>query len=306
MLDSRRLRVLLAVERGGSLAAAADELGYTPSAVSQQIRALEAELGTLVLERRGRGVLLTEPGRALAAHAHRIVDALGAAEAEVQAIAGLRAGVLRMGWFSTAGAVLVPRAIARFRERHPAIELVLDEADPDECAQRLRDGDLDVAVVYEFRLDPPLPGGLRLVPLLEDRLHIALPPHHRLARRKRVRLAELSGESWIQGVRRGSTVDTLPAACREAGFEPRIAFQTDDPLAWQGLVAAGVGVAVMPQLSVSTARPDIVVRPLDAPSLVRRVSVALPPGRHRSPAAEAMARALTDVADPRRVAPGAG
>ncbi len=119
MLDSRRLRVLLEVAHSGSLAAAADELGYTPSAVSQQIRALEREVGTVVLERRGRGVALTEPGRALAGHAQRIVDALAAAEAEVEAIAGLRAGGLRFGWFSTAGAIVVPRAIARFRRGIP-------------------------------------------------------------------------------------------------------------------------------------------------------------------------------------------
>src|SRR5215212_9937570 len=116
ILESRRLRVLLAVARTGSLAAAADRLGYTPSAISQQIRALERELGTVVAERHGRGVVLTEPGRVLAEHAQRIVDALGAAEAELEAIAGLRAGVLRFAWFSTAGAVLVPRAIARFRD----------------------------------------------------------------------------------------------------------------------------------------------------------------------------------------------
>ena len=296
MLESRRLRVLLQVARSGSLAAAAEELGYTPSAVSQQIRALERELGTVVLERRGRGVALTEPGRALVGHARRIVDALGAAATEVEAIAGLRTGTLRVGWFSTAGAILVPRAIGRFRRRHPQIELVLEEADPDECAQRLREGELDLAVVYEFRLDEPLPAELRLTPLLEDRLHIALPPDHRLAHRKRIRMAELASDTWIQGVRHGSTVATLPAACREAGFAPHIAFQTDDPMAWQGLVAAAVGVAVIPQLALPTARPDIVARELDAPSLVRKVSVAMPPGRYRPPAVEAMSQALAEVA----------
>lgn len=292
MLDSRRLRVLIEVARSGSLAAAADALGYTPSAASQQIRALERELGTVVLERRGRGVALTEPGRALVAHAQRVVEALDAAEAEVHAIAGLRAGVLRLGWFSTAGAILVPRAIALFRERWPQIELVLEEADPDESARRLLTGELDLAVTYEFRLDEPLPADLRLSPLLEDHLHIALPPGHRLARRRRIAMAALANETWIQGVRHGSTVATLPAACREAGFEPQIAFQTDDPMAWQGLVAAGVGVAVIPQLTLPIARADIVVRQLVAPSLVRRVSVALPARRYRPPAADAMADAL--------------
>jgi DNA-binding transcriptional LysR family regulator len=135
--------------------------------------------------------------------------------------AGLRAGVLRFGWFSTAGAILVRRAIARFRQAHPDIELVLEEADPDQCAQALREGELDLGVVYEFRLDQPLPAELRLTHLLEDRLHIALPPSHRLAHRERIRMAELASETWIQGVRHGSTLATLPAACREAGFDAR-------------------------------------------------------------------------------------
>ena len=296
MLDSRRLRFLLEVARSGSLAAAADALGYTPSAVSQQIRALEREVGTVVLERRGRRIVLTEPGHALVEHGQRIVDALAAAEAEVEALGGLRAGVLRFGWFSTAGAIVVPQAIARFRASHPEIELLLDEADPDECARRLGEGEFDLAVVYRFKREEPLPSALRLTPVLEDRLHIALPAGHRLAHRRRIKMAELSGEPWIQGVRRGSTLATLPAACREAGFEPHIAFQTDDPTAWQGLVAAGVGIAVIPQLTLSIARPDIEVRELDAPSLVREVSVAMPPGRYRAPAADAMAQVLREVA----------
>jgi molybdate transport repressor ModE-like protein len=296
MIDSRRLRMLLEVARAGTLAGAATELGYTPSAISQQIRALEREIGTVVLERRGRGVILTETGRALTRHAQRIIEDLGAAQAEVEAIAGLRTGVLRFGWFSTAGAILVPRAIARFRSRHPDVELVLEERDPDECARVLREGELDLAVVYEFRLDKPLPGALCLTPLLEDRLHIALPPNHRLAHRKRIRMAELAHDAWIQGVRHGSTLATLPAACREAGFEPHIAFQTDNPIAWQGLVAAGVGVAVIPQLTIPSARPDIAIRELDAPSLVRKISSAMPPGRHTPPAAAAMTQALTEVA----------
>jgi molybdate transport repressor ModE-like protein len=296
MLDSRRLRVLREIARTGSLARAADALDYTPSAVSQQIRALEREVGAPLLDRRGRGVALTEAGHALAHHAERIADALGAAEAEVQAIAGLRAGRLRLGWFTTAGATLMPRAIAGFRRRHPAIELALVEADNDECVARLRDDELDLALVYEFPLGAPLPPDLRVRTLLEDPLFVALPPGHRLARRRRIALAELADEPWIQGVRRGSTLTTLPAACREAGFEPAFAFQTDDQVALQGLVAAGVGVAVIPQLTLPVARADIAVRAVDAPSLVRTVGAALPPGRHVAPAAAAMIEILEAVA----------
>jgi DNA-binding transcriptional LysR family regulator len=296
MLNSGRLRVLLAVARTGSLAGAADQLGYTPSAVSQQIRALERELDIVVLERRGRGVALTEPGAALVVHAQRIADILTAAEDELEAIAGLRAGTLRLGWFSTAGATLVPRAIARFRRAHPDVNLILEEADPEICTQRLAQGELDLAVVYEFRFEAGLPPDLHTVPLLEDRLHIALPPGHRLAQRRRIRMAELAGETWIQGVRHGATVEIVPAACRDAGFEPHIAFQTDNPMAWQGLVAAGIGIAVIPRLTLPTARPDIVIRELAAPRLTRQISAVMAPGRYRPPAAQAMAQALTEVA----------
>jgi molybdate transport repressor ModE-like protein len=304
MLDSRRLRLLLEIARQGSVTAAAAALDYTPSAVSQQIRTLEREIGTALLDRRGRGVVLTEPGRALARHAERIVDALGAAEAEVEAIAGLRAGVLRLGWFSTAGATLVPRAIRRFRDLHPGVELVLDEGDPEECIALLREGELDLAVVYRFPLEAALPADLRTHHLLDDALHVALPPGHGLAARRRLELSELAGDPWIQGVRKGSTVSTLPKACRAAGFEPQIAFRTDDPMAWQGLVAAGIGVAVVPSLTLPTARSDITVRELDAPALVRRVSAALPPGRYTPPAAGAMVEILSDVAAELRAAGG--
>jgi DNA-binding transcriptional LysR family regulator len=296
MISSRRLAILVEVAHAGTVAAAAEALGYTPSALSQQLRALEQEVGAPVVERRGRRIALTQAGQVLVARGEAILEAIHAAEAEVEAIAGLRAGRLRLGWFSTAGALLVPRAIAAFRARHPGIELVLEEGDPEECARRLREGELDLAVVYEFHGDSSLPPDLRLTRLLVDRLHIALPPGHRLARRKLVRMRDLADDTWIQGVRQGPTVDTLPAAAREAGFEARIAFQTDDPLAWQGLVAVGVGVGVVPQLTLPVARPDITIRALDAPSLVRDVFAALPPGSHEDPAAVEMIACLVDAA----------
>jgi DNA-binding transcriptional LysR family regulator len=296
MLDARRLGVLLEVSRRGSISAAASALGYTPSAASQQVAALEREVGATLLERGARGVIPTEPGRALVRHAERIVSALDAAEAEVQALAGLRTGLLRIGWFATAGATLMPRAIATFRERHPGIELSLVEADPDDCAARLRARELELALVYEFDLAPSLGADLRQVDLLVDRLRIGLPAGHRLAARKRLRLRDLAGEAWIQGVRSGSTLEVLPIACRAAGFEPRIAFQTDDHMAVQGLVAAGAGVGLIPELTLPIARGDIVVRAVSRPALVRRVRAALPPGGYRTPAAQAMLAVLEEVA----------
>ena len=131
MLDVRRMRVLREVAQRGSFSAAADSLAYTQSAVSQQIAALEREAGTRLVERNARGVRLTDAGRALVEHADAILARLADAEAELEAIAGLRGGRLRMAAFPSAGATIMPEAIARFRDRHPAVELSLEPADPD-------------------------------------------------------------------------------------------------------------------------------------------------------------------------------
>jgi DNA-binding transcriptional LysR family regulator len=296
MLDSHRLRVLWEVANSGSFSGAADALQYTPSAISQQMAAMERAIGGRLVERGRRGIVLTEAGRALVRHASHILPALEAAEAEVQALIGLRAGVLRVGWFATAGAILMPRAIALFRARHPDVQLSLLEADPEECAARLRDRDLELALVYEFELAGRPLDDLHQQHLLDDRLYVALPPDNPLVARASLFLEDLANESWVQGVHSGSTLEVLPAACRAVGFEPKIVFQTEDHMALQGLVAAGVGVGLIPSIALPTARQDIEVRPVSRPELVRRVRGALPPGEYRSPAAEALLAILGEVA----------
>lgn len=296
MLDCQRLQVLCEVGRRSSFAAAAAALDYTPSAISQQIAALERGIGVTLVERGPRGIVLTQPGKALVGHAERILAALETAEADVHALVGLRSGLLRLGWFATAGASLMPQAIATFRAQHMDVQLNLIEADPEECAALLRDRELELALVYEFDLvGRALGDDICQVDLLEDRLYVALPPGHSLASRTSLSLQELAQESWIQGVRRGSTLEVLPAACRSAGFEPKVAFRTDDHMTVQGLVAAGVGVGLIPAIALPTARRDIEVRPVRQPALVRQVRAALPSGRYRAPAAEAMLRILAEV-----------
>jgi DNA-binding transcriptional LysR family regulator len=298
MLDVRRLQVLREVARHTSLSSAAEALAYTPSAVSQQIAALEREAGVGLVRRGARGTVLTDAGRALVRHADEIVGRLAAAEEELRAMAGLRAGRLRLGAFSTAGAVLVPQAVLAFRGSHPDVSISVVELDPEEAVRELRAHEIDLALVYEFPVVPgPSLDGLEYVPLLDDPLCIALPQGHRLARRRRVRLSDLAGEPWVQGVYRGSTAGVLPAACRAAGFEPRIVFRSDDHMAVQGVVAAGLGVAVAPQLIVPTARPDLAIRPLEVEGdlLTRRVGVAIAAGLYRPPAVTAMVAVLEDV-----------
>jgi DNA-binding transcriptional LysR family regulator len=300
MLDVHRLRILREVARCGSFTAAARTLAYTPSAVSQQIAILEREVNVALLERGPRGVTLTEPGRVLVQRSEAVFSSLAAAESELRSLAGLNAGLLRLGWFATAGANLIPRAIAAFRQRHPGIKLDLFQGDPDECTPKLRSRELELALVYEF--EPPQQGralldqpDLEFIDLFDDTLFIGLPLDHPLARRSRIHLADLANAQWIQGVRTGGTLDVLPRACRQAGFEPNIVLRTDDRTVVEGLVAAGVGVALVPQLTVPTARPDIAVRPLDGDVLYRRVFVAMASGQYRAPAATAMVDILRTV-----------
>src|SRR4051794_40766748 len=174
MLDVRRLRVLREVATCGSFSAAAESLAYTQSAVSQQIAALEREAGTTLVERNARGIRLTDAGEALVRHAEKVLATLSEAEAELDAIAGLRSGRVRLASFPTAGSALVPLAIANFRQRPPAVELSLAEGEPQDTIPRLRAGELDVALVFEPN-DANDAEGLERTELLDDPFFLVLP-----------------------------------------------------------------------------------------------------------------------------------
>jgi DNA-binding transcriptional LysR family regulator len=296
MLSLPRLRVLHEAARTGSLTSAAEALSYTTSAVSQQITLLERETGVRLLERHARGVRLTEAGRVLVEHA---VVALGALEAAQDALLELQRGEggrLRFASFPTANAVMMPRALAAFRDAHPGVELILSERDRDEGLAGVAERELDLALVYEFSLVPVVVAPtVRLHPLLTDAVYIMLPTDHRLARRRRLRMGDLAEEPWIQGVRSGSTLDVLPMAGRAAGFEPQVVFRTDDQTTVRGLVAAGIGIAMVPSLILSSLPPGVVVRPLDEPALTRSVMVAAP-AADPLPSALAMLETLKAVA----------
>jgi DNA-binding transcriptional LysR family regulator len=352
MLNVGRLRVLREVAQRGSFSAAADSLSYTQSAVSQQIAALEAETGMALLERLPRGVRLTEAGRTLVEHADGILARLEAAEEELAALAGLRGGQLRMASFPTAGAALMPAAIATFRASYPEVELTLAEGEPEEIAPRLQAGEFDLALLFEFGAteeqrsgkaqkrqpsatevllaaaaagtDPKQvqselaaradgepstgetwgrSGSLRRVELLEDPMYLALPRGHRLAGRRALRLEQLRGEAWVQTSQASPCARHVVRCCHAAGFEPNVAFESDDYQTVQGLVAAGVGVALIPELAFfdrTGARADIVVRTLSPHPPVRSVIAALP-GRmgaatRLTPAVSAMLRILEEAA----------
>jgi DNA-binding transcriptional LysR family regulator len=296
MLNVNRLRILIEVANRGSFSAAADALSYTQSAVSQQVAALEAETGVTLLERLPRGVRLTPAGEVLLKYAEGIIARLHAAEAEMAAIAGLRGGQLRMASFPTAGATLMPLAIAIFRAQHPEVELTLAEGEPEEMAPRLSAGEFDIALLFEFAdTSQSLGPELNRLELFEDPMFLALPADHPLARRRTLRLENLRAEAWIQTSASSPCARHVVRSCHAAGFEPVVSFESDDYQTVQGLVAAGVGVALIPKLALSGGRDDIAIRALSPSSPVRDVVVATPEGTRLTAAAAAMRQILTDV-----------
>jgi DNA-binding transcriptional LysR family regulator len=297
MLDVRRLRVLREVATHGSFSAAADALSYTQSAVSQQIAALEREAGSRLVERSARGVRLTDAGRALVSHADAILARLADAEDELQAIAGLRGGRLRVAAFPSACATLMPLAVRRFRELHPGVDLTLLPAEPDDGLRLLRTGEADVALTIEPTFACTSPGDVDRIELLDDPMYIMLPGAHPLAARARLRLADLVDEQWMIGTT-GNCPDAsiFLRACQGAGFEPRVAFHLDDYNAIQGFVAAGMGVSFIPDLALIAVRDDVVVRSLGTRPPVRRIVATTLSGAFCSPAKAAMLDVLVEVA----------
>jgi DNA-binding transcriptional LysR family regulator len=297
MLNASRLNVLREVVARGSFSAAADALSYSQSAVSQAIATLEGELGAPLIERDRRGVRPTAAGAALAGHAEGILSRMDDAEAEVAAISGGRGGRLRIASFPTAGATLVPQAVSRFRASHPGVEVTLAEGESEEIAPRLRGGDFDVVLLFEFKgVGERLGAGMRRFDLLDDPLHLALPRGHRLAQRQKVRLEDLREESWIQTSASSPCARHVVRSCHAAGFEPRVSFESDDYQTVQGLVAAGVGMALIPRLALSTVRADIVVRALHPGSPMRRVFAATPRAAAVTPAVATMLDVVREIA----------
>ncbi|MGP3999243.1 LysR family transcriptional regulator [Streptomyces sp. 8N706] len=260
MIEARHLRVLRAVAATGSFSAAARELGCTQPAVSQQMKALEQSAGTPLLVRTGREMRLTEAGEALVRHAAGILAGLTAAEEEVAAIGGLRAGRVRLVSFPSGSSTLVPIALAEMRAAHPGTRVSLVEAEPPRSVEMLRAGDCDIALAFrypEVRGSGPAAAGdwdeLVVRPLLTERLVGVVPEGHAFAAADRVRIADLAEESWIAGCPRCRR--HLVEVCESAGFTPRIDFATDAYPAVIGLVGAGLGVALLPELALVGAPP---------------------------------------------------
>ncbi|HSZ39745.1 MAG TPA: LysR family transcriptional regulator [Trebonia sp.] len=268
MLDVTRLRVLVAVARHGSVTAAAHALNYAQPSVSHHLARLEAETGTKLVQRAGRGIRLTDAGRLLAERAAEVIGRLDAAENELAVYSGLRAGRLRLAAFPSALGTIVPVAAAMLRDKHPSVDLRLTEAEPPEALRMLRAGYVDVALIFRHDLQSPEgelgpdDADLREQVLFDEPVHLIAPadppadseplPPAALTEMWPADLARFSAQRWIAGCDRCR--EHLLHQCAAAGFTPKVAFTTDDFVAVQALVGAGLGLALLPTLALRAAR----------------------------------------------------
>jgi DNA-binding transcriptional LysR family regulator len=295
MIDPRRLRVLREVAARGSFSAAAEALAFTQPAVSQQVAALERETGNRLVERGVRPVRLTDAGRALLVHAEAVLARLDEAQQELGEIAGLRRGRLRLASFPTAIATLVPRAIVLFNHRHPGVELTVLDDHLQGLLPRLARWELDLVLIYGHEALPEPTVRLEQTHLLDDPFELVLPDGHPLAGRTSVAMEELAGETWISGTPDSAYARIVLHSCRGAGFEPRVAFGSDDYNAVQAFVAVGLGVAILPRLALAVPRPALARVALAEPP-VRRIAVARLAASFRSAAAVSMLGVLKETA----------
>lgn len=298
MLDVRKLRVLREVEARGTIAAAADALRYTPSAVSQQLAALQAETGVALLERVGRTVRLTDAGQRLVRHAEEILARLEEAEAELASGETVR-GTVRVTAFQTAALALLPPAIAALALEHPELRVEYTEAEAEESLPLLAGGQLDLVIAEEYdHLPRARDSRLRREELGRDPILVALPEHHPLARRGRpLALPKLAGEPWVTARSDTLFADMVMRACRSAGFEPDVQHRANDMRILLELVAAGHGVGLAPGLGDPGAVPGVSALTVTGEALGRTIFTAVRNTNVPQPTVEALHDALRASAE---------
>jgi molybdate transport repressor ModE-like protein len=303
--DVRELRIVKAVADAGSITGAALELGYSQPAVSQQLKRLEQRLGIAVVERVGRSVRLTDAGRVLARHATAVTTALDAAAGELAERQGQRAARVRLMAFPSASPTVVPRLLADLAVRHPGISLTYVEAEPPEAVEAVRDDRTDIALTFSYPGDRDDPHGssargLDVRSIGVDELLAVLPAGHAAATAQIMDVAALEGDAWIAGCPRCR--GHLLELCGRAGVAPRIAFETDNFVAVEGLVAQGIGVATLPRMAVESfpQLPGLAIVPLPAGEQ-RTIHTVTARGAVRVPAVRAtlaaLARLITGPSD---------
>ncbi len=289
-MEFKQLRVLQAVGETGSFSAAADRLDYTQPAVSKIVATLERQLGTTLVDRGIRPLRLTEAGSALAQRAAAAFEQIAAAELEVEAIANVSSGSLRVGTFSSAGAALVVDALRAFRTSHPDVNVSITEIGmPSALTRSLRRGDLDLGISFDYpEIGDTFGDDLHLEHLLDDPFDVVVPRGHRLEREQTIRFADLGKENWLLGDFGADSPSfrMIDRRCRDAGFDPNVVYRINDCQMAQALVAAGEGIALLPRLMLLAVHPGVAIRPLASNPPMRRVSAVRLSTRYLTPATE--------------------
>lgn len=301
MIELKHLRLLKAISDLGTLSGAARELGYSQPAASQQIHTLERHLRTAVLIRTRSGARLTEAGSVLLRHGLNALASVSLAETEIEAIVGQRSGRVRVSGFPSAAAAIISTAFGRVAKSAPGLQLAFVEGDPQTSLALLRSGECEIAVVYEYVVSGNVTHPLALeagelqIPLVSESLNIVVPYDHPEAGREHASIARLSKARWIAGC--SSCKENLKDVCGLAGFEPEIAFETDDYVALQALVAAGLGIALVTDLMLMAARrePGLALRPV-WPRCRRKVSLVTTAQLLKVPGIEVVITALGESA----------
>jgi molybdate transport repressor ModE-like protein len=275
LIDVQRLRVLRAVAEHGSFNQAATALRLTPSAVSQQVAALERSLGAQVVARSTRGVTLTQAGQIMVGAAESVAAELEHAQQQVAQLSTGRTQ-LTVATFTSGGRLLLPAALTRLMAVHPRTVLHVREGEPEDTLPLVRQGAVDLALAYHF--DGPLPvwpgpgSSLEWTPLLEDPLHVVLPQGHRLANRHALDLAELAAEPWVLGCLK--TEAYLRRYAERTGFDPEVRGTTTDYFFARSLVAAGMGISLIPSIALTPEIPGLCTVPIRSPGPIRYIGVA--------------------------------
>lgn len=285
MRSLTQLEVLAAVARHGSVTGAAKALHYSQPSVSHHLARLEATTGTKLIQRVGRGIRLTPEGQLLANRATEIVGRVDAAATELAAQVGLRAGRVRMAGFQSVLSTIVPKAAATLARTYPGVELSLVDLHPGEALQQLRAGQIDVALIFRYADTPAEDEGFRLVHLVDDPIYL-------VSRQSAADIADQRDAAWIGGCQRCQA--ELIAVCRHAGFTPRIAYVSDDMVVMQALVAAGMGVTILPGLALEAHRAPG-VHTTELPANTRQIYAVTYGDPPDPPATAALIRTITDA-----------
>lgn len=293
--DTKRLEVFVRIVEASSITAAAGELAYTPSAVSQQLRRLEQEVGQPLLRRRPRGVVPTEAGMVLAAHARKILRQMDAARADLNDLTSGKRGSLVIGAFPTVASSLLPLVIERFAGQYPSVSLSIRSTRIDQLVTDLERGQTHLALLWDHPWRPFSTDGIKVEELFSEPFVVLVSKHHRLGAVHEVDMAELAQESWVVRAAQHPVVEVLNRAATAAGFHPTISMYANDYQEAQAMVSAGIGVALAPTSAVTIKHPGVTVLSLGEAAPVRRIMVGQREERVYSPAEVAFKSALLET-----------